>query len=285
MTIELTIQSGDSKKRKGRSFRGVVLAYATATGLWSSGSTGDVVRPVFTVLGAADEEARPLLENLRAGERATLKGEEVYSSRSQLELLRSANYAFHLQRTGEGTLITAYLPELFEFQPGLLDPDGVRFVVVPARQDVDAIPVSVEETRVVVRHLEVLEETAEASRELCAMAALWAAYFDQRSELPIPPELSFRVQLYLAALQEGIASTTLPLRGSGDGDVHAGQHAALGFRLYVSRGFPLVPGVATKATHEELGVFFAEQIERYEQARKAAPRGRTSARARRNEAA
>jgi hypothetical protein len=285
MVLELTIETRLGKGRKGRSFHGVVLAYATASGLWG-GAAGDCIRPVCLSVAASDDEARSLLENLRAGERARMKGEHLGTSGSSLELVRSANYAFAPQRTPEGTIVTAYLPDLFDFHPGLLDPEMVRFVLLPARHDFEAIPVSPEELTSVWRHLSTLGDPAEraVSRDLCAMAVMWAGYLDQRCELPIPPEIEFRVQLLVAALREGLASRRLPLK---DGTERApDQHPALGFRLYVADCFPLVSGIACRATHEELCGFLADQIQRYERTRpKAARRRHLTAAQRKQEAA
>jgi hypothetical protein len=278
MVLELTIQSKLGKGRKGRSFRGVVFAYATAPGLWGASATAEVLRPIFVAVAASEEEAGPVLENLRGGERAIVTGENMPVSGMPLELMRSAGYAFPPQRTPEGTIFTAYLPDLFDFNPGLLDPDGVRFVFLPARDAFDAIPISPDELTAAWRHLSALGDPAESaiSRDLCAMATMWTAYLDQRCELPIPPDLAFRVQLYAAALREGLASKPLPL-GKGE-DLAPDQHAALGFRLYVADGFPLVQGVACWAPHESLATFLAEQLQRYERARpKARSRRRLAA--------
>ncbi len=274
MILELTIETKLGKGRKGRSFRGVVLAYATAPGLWGLSAGAEALRPVYLSVAASDDEAPSLLENLRAGERAILKGEHFGVSGVPLELMRSAAYAFAGQRTPEGTILTGYLPELFDFHPGLLDPEAVRFVLLPARHDFEAIPVSAEEMTAVWRHLSALGDPAESaiSRDLCATAAMWAAYLDQRCELPIPPELEFRVQLCVAALREGLTSRPLPLRASEERAPD--QHSALGFRLYLAQGFPLVPGVACRAGHVELAAFLAEQIERHERARPHASRRR-----------
>jgi len=274
MVLELTIETRVGKGRKGRSFRGVVFAYATAPGLWGASAGGDALRPVYLSVAASDDEARSVLENLRAGERGRLQGEHLGTTGTPLELMRSANYAFPAQRTPEGTILTAYLPELFDFNPGLLDPEAVRFLLAPARQTFEEVPVAPEELTAAWRHLSTLGDPAESaiSRDLCAMAAMWAAYLDQRCELPIPPDLDFRVQLYVAALREGLASKSLPLRDSQPRDPD--QHGTLGFRLYRAEGFPLMPGVATRATHEALAEFLAEQLQRYERARPRASRRR-----------
>jgi hypothetical protein len=285
MVLELTIESRLGKGRKGRSFRGVVFAYALAPGLWGASATSDVLRPVYLCIGASDDEARPVLENLRAGERALVIGEHLGTQGRPLELMKSASYAFPAQRTTEGTIVTAYLPELFDFHPGLLDPEEVRFVLLPAQRELEAVPIARVEVTAAWRHLSVLEEPAASaiSRDLCAMAAMWAAYLDQRCELPIPPDLEFRVQLYVAALREGLASSSLPLRS--EEARTADQHATVGFWSFVAEGFPLLRGVATRATHEDLAGFLAEQIQRYESARPRARRRRRLAAAQLGEAA
>jgi hypothetical protein len=273
MVLELTIQTG---KGKGRSFRASVFAYATAPALFDLAAGADDLRPILLMAAASEEESRAVLENLRAGNRALLSGPHLNTGGSPLELMRSAGYAFALQRAPEGTLLTAYLPGLFDFSPGLLDAEGVRFVLLPARADLDEVPVSEADVAAVAQHVDRLDEaTPPATREMCAMATMWAAYLDQRSELPIPPQTDFRAQLFVAALARGLASKSLPL---GSGDLGPGQHEALTFRAYIAEGFPLVPGVACRATHDELADFLAEEIRRYERLRARAARGRRPAR-------
>jgi hypothetical protein len=285
MALEMTIVSRVGKGRKGRSFRGIVFAYAIAPGLWGASGTTDALRPIYLSVAASDDEASSVLENLRAGERAQITGEHLGVKGTPLELMRSANYAFPAQRTPEGTIFTAYLPELFDFHAGLLDQDAVRFVLAPALEDFEQVPVAPEELTAVWRHLSALGDPAESavSRELCAMAAMWAAYLDQRCELPIPPDLDFRAQLYVAALREGLASKALPLRDSTPRDPD--QRSAFGFRFYRVEGFPLMPGIASRATHPDLADFLAEQLQRYERARPKASRRRRLAAALRGEEA
>ena len=75
MALTLTILTGEGGKKKGRSFSAEVFAYATASGLFEGSTAGNTLRPAYLFLATSDEEARPLLENLRAGEKALMKGD------------------------------------------------------------------------------------------------------------------------------------------------------------------------------------------------------------------
>jgi hypothetical protein len=266
MALTLTITTDESGKKKGRSFSGEVFAYASCNALWEGSGSGSTLRPVVLIVGTSDEEAGPLLENLRAGERALMKGEPGPAAGATVELLRSAGYAFAPQRTEEGTILTAYLPSLFDFQPGLVDADGVRFVLLPAREDLAEMRVGATEHEVTRRCLARLgvAMNEESFLDLSATALLWAVYLDLRCELPIPPESDFRVEMYLAALHQGLASSAVPPGKTAD--FAPFEHEAFGFIAYIAPGVPVAPAVATKATHEELRTFLAAEIARYDRA-------------------
>jgi hypothetical protein len=137
---------------------------------------------------------------------------------------------------------------------------------MPAREDLALMHVSASLDETARRCLTRLGVTVpeDAYRDLTATALMWAAYLDERSELPIPPEADFRVELYLAALHQGLASWSLP-PGKAD-ELALFVHEAFGFTAYVAPGVPLALPVATKATHEELRIVLAAEITRYDRA-------------------
>jgi hypothetical protein len=279
MSLTLTIYSDGcgKKKRKGRAFSAEVLAYASASALWDAGSAS-TLRPAFLLCGTSEEEAEPVRENLRAGERAHMKGDPGPDAGTYVEFMRSAGYAFASERTEEGTIITAHLPELCDFQPGLVDPAGVRFVLFPARDDLAEMHVGELEFAALRRALARLGVAVphDDLSDLAATAAMWAAYLDERSELPIPPDTSFRIELCLAALKDGLASLAVPPGKTGTFGPF--EHEKFGFTAYIAPHVALAPGIACMATHAELAALLAREIKRFDASSRAAPRSTTQAR-------
>lgn len=132
----LVIRTG--KSEKGRSFQGTLLAYADADALWTlGGANTEVHRPVWFVAACSEQEAGPFQANLRLGNMAEVpngnRGTGRNSKGDRFELCRSARYQYAVQRLPAGTVIQAFLPELFAIDPGMVDPEAVRFVMVPAK--------------------------------------------------------------------------------------------------------------------------------------------------------
>lgn len=263
----LTIETFDGGK--GRSFSASVLAYATASGLWEGGSAENI-RPVFLQLACSEAEARPVLANLQAGRKATMRGEDCASKGDRVELLKSVGYVFRQQRFAEGVILTAYLHELFVFDPGLVDGDGVRFVLMPPRARLEAEAARFDR-RAVEAHVRRLGYKTEDPRLWChlaPMAALFCAALARRSPLPIPPDPRFWAQLYCAALATGLASWGISTRYSNPEPGTFGEAGALGFREIDTVAVGLAPGVACRVSHARLEELLAEQVVLFERRRR-----------------
>jgi hypothetical protein len=259
----LTIETGDGSK--GRSFSATVLAYATASALWDGGAA-EATRPVFLQLACSEAEARPVLANLQGGRKAVMRGEECLSKGDRVELLRSAGYVFRQQRFAEGVILTAYLHELFVFDPGLVDPAGVRFVLMPSRARLEAEAQRFDR-RAIEAHVRRLGYKSEDPRLWCwlaPMAALFCAAVARRSPLPIPPDPRFWAQLYCAALTAGIASWGISTRYGSPIEGTFGEAGALGFREVDTAAVGLAPGVACMTSHVALEELLAEQVVLFE---------------------
>lgn len=259
----LTIETGDGSK--GRSFSAMVLAYATGSGLWEGGAA-ETTRPVFLQLACSEAEARPVLANLQAGRKAVMRGEECLSKGDRVELLRSAGYVFRQQRFAEGVILTAYLHELFVFDPGLVDQAGVRFVLMPPRARLDAEAARFDRGAVEahVRRLGYASEDPRLWCWLAPMAALFCAALARRSPLPIPPDPRFWAQLYCAALATGLASWGISTRYGNPDRGTFGEAGALGFREVDTGAVGLAPGVACMVSHALLEQLLAEQVTLFE---------------------
>ena len=119
---------------KGRTFRATLLASVEADSMWEGGLTGtDDARPVWAMFAASDAELRPFQANLATG-RKIIVGKEGshYRRRSdKIELLKTAGYQYTWQREAEGSILTACMMDLFRRDPGMVDPTGACFVVMP----------------------------------------------------------------------------------------------------------------------------------------------------------
>jgi hypothetical protein len=259
----LTIETGEGGK--GRSFSATVLAYATASALWDGGAA-EAIRPVFLQLACSEAEARPVLANLQAGRKATMRGEDCVSKGDRVELLKSVGYVHRQQRFAEGVILTAYLHELFVFDPGLVDATSVKFVLMPPRARLEAEAARFDR-RAVEAHVRRLGCKSEDARLWCwlaPMGALFCAALARRSPLPIPPDPRFWAQLYCAALAAGIASWGISTRYGNPDRGTFGEAGALGFREVDTAAVGLAPGVACWVSHERLEEILAEQVVLFE---------------------
>jgi hypothetical protein len=194
----LTIESG--KGEKTRSFQAVMLAHVRAELLMPTTDDG-MQRPVWAVFAGSENQMQAFVSNLKAGKKALDEGKS--SSFKGVEFLKSADFAFAAQREREGVLVTAYLPDLVRLDPGMVDPAGVRFLmVVPedwhAAQTVDGAASMVDFCRRLGFGMACEEDVPEA--------LLFAACLDRRTRAPILADGAFALQLYYAFLRDGLAS-------------------------------------------------------------------------------
>lgn len=182
LTIEI---SPRSKAAKSRRFRSRLVGYLTADSLWSLGSSGSgAMRPVWLAFFNTVGEAKPFTANLRAGRKARSERHDTF------ELPRSSGHHWTAQSVPGGVITVAYLPELFHLEPPVpFTDDGARFVMAPTQCWVD-------------QQAERLTAELGADGRDAARAALFAAYLDRRTPLPLLRDLSFHLQLYRAALDE-----------------------------------------------------------------------------------
>lgn len=259
----LTIQQ--ESQGKGRSFEAILLAHVEADALWDGGSTGtDDYRPVWMVLTGSDSNLRAFVANLRMGRKAEIAS-SGYSRRrkgTRYELLRSAGYQYLWQRTSAGPVVTAYLPDLFRLDPGMVDPKGVSFCILPPQAWVQEQKV---DTTLPVQHMSRLSYQAPADKlaSWLPLAALFCAYLDRRTRCPLVADHRFYLQVFCAALEEGIASWSYEDNYSYYHDPVWGTHRHLGFHESDTVTVGLHPGVVCKASHEALEQFLATQVAVY----------------------
>ncbi len=188
---------------KSRRFCATLLTYLTADPLWPLGQAGQALRPVWITYAATHEMGRAFTANFRGGRKAEIS----HGTGEALELPRSAPHRWLSQRTESGaTVTTAYLGELFELDPGELK-ERIAFVFMPPAAWLD-------------RQAQVLEPEYSDRAGDVARAALFAAFLDRRSPLPLVHDLRFHLQLYSAALEAPWTQAPRTLR-HGEGDLWA----------------------------------------------------------------
>lgn len=232
---------------KGRIFSAQLLAYVKADMLWEGGQTNSkAIRPIFMVFAASEGEIRPFTANARMGRTMLCD-----RPKEQFELLRSAEYSFSTQRFSEGSVVTAYLPELFDLDPGMVDPRGASFVVLPPA----TLPLV--EVDSVLKHLRLVEPgiKEEFALHVAHIAPLFMAYLDRRTRAPLLRDARFYAQVLLAFLRCG-------------GACMSGNHSAYTSSKYhgyyfeseglVNIGY--LRGVCFRANHDTIERVLAEEV-------------------------
>jgi hypothetical protein len=224
---EYTVCSDPTKK--GRSFTARCVALVVADHMWASGNS-DNVRPIWAQFVGSDAEMRPFATNMVLGRKLEKSGGSRRASASdRIEFLKSAGYQLAWQREPEGTILTAFLPDLFRLDPGMVDPAGAAFVMLTPRWWLEA-------------------QTLPAD---AACASLFAAMLDRRTRCPLPADVTFYQQMMAAAIEQGLARPVI------NGSVtYARNFAAEGLE---AAGFDMNGAIAFSARHETLETFLAEQ--------------------------
>lgn len=259
---DLVIQP--AKEGKGRSFRSTLVSYVTADRLWAGGQTStEVTRPVWAMFAGTDNELRPFLANLQLGRKAEVfvKG-QFRKTPERFEILKSSGFQSAWQRTPLGSVATLYAPDLFRLDPGMVDPKGLSFCILPSVAWLADVPIGPE----VYDHLRRLRTSAPLELEtwLCHMGPLFVAYLDRRTRCPLIPDPRFYVQVLVGALEQGLASRSLdPSKYYYDSNLPWGCHKRHGFFECRTEEAGHAPGLAFHASHEELEKFLAEQARVY----------------------
>lgn len=176
--LTLKRSTGKGRVKKTRTFSVRLLGYLQANFLWHSG-LGEEIRPAWIAYLGTDSESQAFTSNFRAGRKAE-------SDRRSFKIPRSAPHRWTTQRLVGGVITTAYLPELFHLHPAFPAPERVRFIFAPPKWWL-------------TRQEQSLEATYGTEAREVARAALFAAYLDRRTPLPVPGGLDFHLQLYRAA--------------------------------------------------------------------------------------
>ena len=134
MDLDELVIAPKNSDGKCRAFRALKVSAVMADTLWPMGASDKHDRPVYATFAASEGEIRPFVANLLCGRPAVPTDNRSYRRRgydSGYEFMRSVGYKVLWQRHEEGTLATVYLPDLVALDPGMVDPKGIKFVVVP----------------------------------------------------------------------------------------------------------------------------------------------------------
>lgn len=252
---------------KGRTFTAMCLASVEADLLWEGGQTDtDDQRPVWAMFAGSEQELRPFMVNLKQGRKCEMpKGSYHYRRKNErMNILRSAGYTITWQREVEGSMATIYLPDLFLLDPGMVDPAGAAFVLLPTVEWANAQRI---EVGPIVRHVQPMipltyeKAPALSEDELAALVPtsfLFAAYLDRRTRCPLLSDGRFYMQLLIACLKEGLASFESGSRHYYDRQF--GVHSFFGFTTIGTDDLGFSRGIAFKADHNAIERVLAEQV-------------------------
>lgn len=258
--MDLVIQA---TTKKGRAFTSHCVAAIIADSIFAeSGDADKAIRPVWAMFAGSEAETRPFIANLRLGRKAEPANSSRVSANERYEFLKSIGYSVAIQREVEGTITTLYHPELFRLDPGMVDPEGIRFILlVPedwaAVQDVEPSPAIHHALKLGIKFDKVDLTT------LVPAAYLFTAYLDRRTRCPLLADGRFSMQILLAALDQGLASFP------GDGLRYArnsgewGYNPKHGFRAERLERAGIQHAISFGATHEVFEAFLAEQVTRF----------------------
>lgn len=200
MPQSLTIveDKDDDKTGVGRTFRVDLLGYLLADSLWEGGGKGSERRPVWIAYLGSPQESQAFTTNFRDGHPAK-------AGTKPFRILKSHPHRWTTHRAPSGDVITvAYVPDLFHLDPVDPSPNILRFVFAPTRWWLEAQAPCFDD----------LDDPYEAAR-----AALFSAYLDRRTSLPVLSDTRFHLRLYRAALKTSwvtrVGTFDSDLKGSG----------------------------------------------------------------------
>lgn len=253
---------------KGRSFSATCVAVVTADSLWET--AGNTIRPVWAMFATSEAELKPFMANLRLGRKAE-KASNVNQRRGddeRLEFLKSAGYQVTWQRAEEGTIATIFYPELFRLDPGMVDPSGLKFVLLVPTDWANSQTVDVASA---VQHVRMMAPQLDTDllASLVPTAYLFAAFLDRRTRCPLVADGRFYLQLLVASLHCGFA--TFPGRNVRYNPDRGewGHHPQHRFNLEIGgdsysreniEAIGFQHAIAVLAKHEAFEAFLAEQV-------------------------
>lgn len=279
MTIKWTTDA-ETKNAKGEiktaSFDAARLAVIDCPNL-TPGSTSATFRPVWAVIAGTEMAMKYFIANIRLGKKIESNTREIRTDR--IEFLKSWGYKVDVQRPADGVIAAnVYLQDICTMDPGMVDPWGVKFLlVVPsewhnqilAKLDPKELQEAVDHVHGQNIHRSL---TPEALKSMLPTAVLFSGYLDRRTRCPLIPSLKFQLQILCSALDKGLArfpegshrshyrewgfSTTNLYKFRYDGLDEWGCHV-----INLSQDVPACIGF--RAPHDEVEHFLSEEVSLY----------------------
>lgn len=254
---------------KARAFQATLLTVIRADGLWE-GPGGNSLRPVLMSVAATHDAMRIFTANLKLGRKVQFEGSSPswlpWRMGDSLEVLKSHNFRYTTQRIGDASVCTLFHPELFQIDPGMVDPEkDITFIVLPP----SSWATSDQEVRNLVAYMVVTDQAEGIPEETltqCAkLAKLFVVYLDRRTRCPILADPRFAMQLLVSALQHGLATFTTEMTYSSYGRSRSpfGQTEHLRYTEVRPEAAGYQPGLAFKASHADLEALLAKQVKTY----------------------
>lgn len=241
--LKIAPPSAGAAPTKTRTFAVRLLGHLSASSLWDSGAgSGPYERPAWLAYFGTESASQAFTANLRASRPASAPG-------ITLLLPRRSPHRWTTQKVQSGVVTVVYLPELFHLEPELPPGGPVQFILAPPRSWVEA------------QARELASEFGDDAQD-AARAALFCAFLDRRTPLPLVHDLHFHLQLYRAAQEASW--------------LHSLNEAGRGGRVLVGQGVEAVgldAPMACKAQSAELAAFVIEQTTLFHQ--EAIARGKT----------
>lgn len=218
-------------------------------------------RPAFAVFAGTQGEVRPFMSNLRLG-RPMVEGKAGYNRHPRkLSFLKSTKWRVLWQKEAEGWLATMADPDLFTPDPGMVDPEGIEFVVLTSQ----AVLAQQSPAPAALEHLQRVGLPPGALPHLLLLerlAPIFTVYLDRRTRCPLVTDSKFHLQILVHALNQGLASFPNdslwypPYHNDTWGENH---------RDFRQDGFPDLGLVALsfKASHDAFESFLSEQVVLY----------------------
>ena len=178
----LTLEVGRRSEAKTRVFSVRLLGYLLADGLWERTGSGSVLQPAWIAYLGTDQESRAFTANFRAGPQGEGLGRRLRAAEALAAPLDGGAGA---GRRHHGRLPAGAVP------PRAGEADGRGRSPSSSRRRGGG-----SRSRPRLLAGEFGDDAEDAAR-----AALFAAYLDRRSHLPLVHDLRFHLQLYRAALR------------------------------------------------------------------------------------
>lgn len=264
-TVE--IESKPDADKKTRSFKSTCLGVIEANHLCDFTSSDSEMKPLWAMFVGSENEIKPFIVNLLLGNKSIIDNGSYSRRRERIVCPKSAGYKVTWQKEEEASIATVFLPDYFLLDPGMIDPNFIKFVVMPsvdwcAKQKIDTKPI-IDYISTILPISPSGFFSEENLTNLVPIAFLFCAYLDRRTRCPLVADGKFYMQLLIASLVEGLAF--LPKDTS---KYYPYGAKKLGISYSSLEGPPLeslglAGGISFSADHIQLETLLAKEVDTY----------------------